>query len=170
LLSGAGRGKLLGRGMTRALFVLAPLFGVWETFAEEDRSEDYRGRKIIETVAAEAERGSTVLHHRGAVWYLLLVEERRQDLIIADPWYPSWTRYQDIVWPRDAGLSTEHLERGEGGRRSGVTLATEALAETGGPVYLIDQPALNAANFYQAGYGFEVVEEGILYRLVPPGG
>lgn len=169
LLSEARRWELLGRGAIGALVALAPLFGVWETFAEEDRSEDYRGRKIIETVAAKAERGSTVLHHRGAVWYLLLVEERRQDLTIADPWYPSWTRYQDIVWPRNAGLSTEYLKRGKGDR-SGVTLAAEALAETGEPVYLIDQPTMDAATFYQAGYGFEAVEEGILYRLVPPGG
>ena len=149
--------------------MLAPLFGVWATFAEEDRSEDYRGRKIIETVAAEAKRGSTVLHHRDAIWYLVLVEERRQDLTIADSWCPSWTRHQDIVWPRDAGLTTEYLERGEGDR-SGVPLATEALVESGAPVYLIDQPALNAASFYRAGYGLRAVEEGALYRLIPPGG
>lgn len=167
LLRMAGREATLSRGVVGTLLVLAPLFGVWETFSEEDRSEDYEGRRIIETVAAEAERGSTVLHHRGAVWYLILVEGRRQDLTIADPWYPSWTRHQDIVWPRDAGLTTEYLERGEGDR-SGVTLATEALAESDDPVYLIDQPAVNVVRFYRAGYRFEAVEEGVLYRLVPP--
>jgi len=50
-------------------------------------------------VADNAAPGATVLHHRSSLWYMVLVEERRQDLTLVDPFKTSWIRYNDIVWP-----------------------------------------------------------------------
>ena len=72
-----------GRLVLAVLCVLAvalPLYGLWDTYAEVDRSGDYHGRKIIETVAQQTKPGATILHHRSPLSYMVLVEQRRKDL------------------------------------------------------------------------------------------
>jgi hypothetical protein len=147
--------------------VLLPLWGVWHTYAHNDMSEDYMGRRIIETVAEKTEPDSTVLHHRGSVWYMVLVEKRRRDLTIIDPWFPSWKRHTDIVWPDDIDVVTTNLRYGTNDY-TGVSTAREA-AENG-PVYILDQDSAGPENFREAGFDIVRVEKGILYELVPPGG
>jgi hypothetical protein len=51
-------------GVLSVALVLLPLPGVPDTYARNDRSGDYRGRKTIEDVAENAAPGATVLHHR----------------------------------------------------------------------------------------------------------
>jgi hypothetical protein len=146
--------------------LLVPLFGVRETYAEVDRSEDYRGREIVEAVAENAAPNATVLHHRSELWYLVLVEERRQDLTLIDPWYPSWHRYTDIVWPDDIDLVTSNLRWGTSDY-TGVASAREAAKR--GPVYILNQESAGPQNFYDAGFG-TVHVEATLFELVPPDG
>ena len=62
--------------------VVSPLLGSGETLREVDRSEDYRGRVIMDSVAREAEPGATVLHHRSPLDYMILVDGRREDLTL----------------------------------------------------------------------------------------
>jgi hypothetical protein len=157
--------RVVVMGVVSGVLLALPLLGLPEAYAANDRSQDYRGQRIIETVAENAEPNSTVLHHRSALWYMVLVEERRQDLRMIDPWYPSWTRYTDIVWPED-------LDAAETERRYGVSddtgvNAARAAAEDG-PVYILDQEGNGFRNFYDAGFRTLRVE-GILYRLIPPG-
>ena len=56
--------------------LLLPLAGVWDTYANNDMSGDYRGREILEDVAENAERNAIILHHRSNLYYLVLVEKR----------------------------------------------------------------------------------------------
>jgi 4-amino-4-deoxy-L-arabinose transferase-like glycosyltransferase len=63
-----------------AVVVVLPLLGVGETYREVDRSQDYRGREIIEAVAEDAKPNATILHHRSPLDYMILVEGRRRDV------------------------------------------------------------------------------------------
>lgn len=145
--------------------LVVPLLGAPEAYAANDRSDDYRGARVIETVAEKTEPNSTILHHRSCLWYMVLVEERRQDLRIIDPWYPSWTRHTDIVWPED--LDAAATERRYGiSDDTGVNAARKAAED--GPVYILDQEGNGFHHFYDAGFRTLYVE-GILYRLIPPG-
>jgi hypothetical protein len=74
---------------------------MWISYGAMDRSDAYEGRRAVEAVARNAERGATVLHHRSPLWYMVLVEERRQDLTLVDPFCTSWDRRTDLVWPDD---------------------------------------------------------------------
>ena len=150
-----------------AVLLLLPLWGVWETYAENDMSNDRTGQRINDIIAEKTARDSTVLHHRGSVWYLTLVEERREDLTLIDPWYPSWKRDRDIVWPDDIDSTTTHLRYGTNDY-TGVSTAFEA-AENGA-VYIMDQESAGAQNFRDAGFEIVRVERGVLYELVPPNG
>src|SRR5215207_3410563 len=60
----------------------AVLVGVGETYREVDRSQDYRGREIIEAVAEKAKPDATILHHRSPLDYMILVEGRRRDVTL----------------------------------------------------------------------------------------
>ena len=148
-----------------ALVVLLPLAGVGETYAENDMSDAYEGRETIEAVAEKVEKGATVLHHRSEVWYLVLVERRRQDLTIIDPWPPGRVRYTDIVWPDDIDLVTTNLRYGTNDH-TGVSTAKEAAEE--GPVYILEQESAGSHNFYEAGFRTDRLE-GELFELIPPG-
>ena len=67
----------------------------------------YRGRKEIEAVADNAAPNATILHHRSSMWYMVLVEKRRRDLTIVDPFFHNKeVAYADIVWPDDIDLAT----------------------------------------------------------------
>lgn len=90
----------LGRGAAVAALSLAALaFALWDvddTYRQVDRSEDYRGRKMIETVAEETKPDAAILHHRSSLNYMYLVEKRRTDIrlvnYVADPRPPGIVR------------------------------------------------------------------------------
>lgn len=151
-----------------ALVLLSPLARVPETRAEEDRSGDYRGRIILETVASQAEPDATVLHHRSSLWYLVLVEERRQDLTLVDPFETSWVRHTDLVWPGDLDAAESAARYGTDDL-SGVETAT--IAAERGPVYLLRQASggrRDLEDFREAGFRVETVDDnGVLYELTP---
>ena len=149
-----------------ALALLLPLAVAREAYAENDRSGDYRGREVVEVVAENAEEGATILHHRSELWYLVLVEKRRQDLTIVDPFAHnvkiSWA---DLVWPDDQNLAATDEKWGINDL-TGVSTAREAASR--GPAYVMAQDDVNPFSFEEA--GFRVVQvEGPLYELVPPG-
>ncbi len=150
---------------TSTVLVLLPLYGVWDTYSKNDMSDADRGRKIIDTVASKARPDSTIIHHRSSLWYMVLIEERRQDLTIIDPWRPDWDRHTDIVWPDDIDAATTERRYGVGGF-AGVNPARKS-AEYG-PVYILDQEGNDFPSFYDAGFRTLHVE-GALYRLIPPG-
>ena len=135
-------------------------------YGKVDRSGDLEGREIIEDVAENALPDATILHHRSTLWYMVLVEERRRDLTLLSPWYPSWHRYTDLVWPDDIDRTTTNL-RWSTNDYTGVGAAEEA-AERNRPVYILDQPSAGPQNFYDAGWR-TIKVEGSLYELVPPG-
>ncbi len=135
-------------------------------YRKVDRSNDFTGREIIEDVAGHALPNSTILHHRSSLWYMVLVEKRRRDLTLVSPWYPSWRRYTDLVWPDDIDRATTNL-RWATNDFTGVGAAEEA-AERNRPVYILDQPSAGPQNFYDAGWQ-TIKVEGSLFELVPPG-
>lgn len=144
-----------GRSMVAALSVAMlalPLIGVGETYRQENLSDDYRGRGTIEAVAEHTEPGSTVLHYRSPLWYMVLVEERRQDLTLVASFNAPWTRYQDIVWPepKEPELTARYRED-----TTGVWAVREGLKE--GRVYVLAQESANPEALRNAGYRFEEV-------------
>ncbi len=148
-----------------SLMLALPLIGVREAYAEHDRSGYFGGRKVMEAVAGNVKRGATVLHHRSPLWYMVLVEGRRRDLTLIDPFCTSWDRHTDIVWP-DPISAAEAAERYGTDDTTGVGTARRA-AENG-PVYLLVNVRSSLKPFREA--GFDVVpvgREGSLYELVP---
>jgi hypothetical protein len=159
--------KEVAVGTVSVALVLMPLFGVWESYASNDLSGDYRGRQILEDVAENAARNATILHHRSNLYYLVLVEKRRRDLTLVDPfWHNRDIGYADIVWPADVDLATANRLYGTDDF-SGVTAAEKAAEK--GPVYIINQEDINPSGLYEAGWRTSQVE-GALYRLIPPSG
>ena len=153
-------------GLVCAALLVVPLVGVRETAAANDMSEANLGREQVEAVAEKAAPNATVLHHRSSLWYLVLVERRRQDLTLVDPFrHNTEAEYADIVWPAD--LNLEQTDRRYGTDDfSGVTSAR--MAAERGPVYLLPSAYVPDPERYEAA-GFKVVEveENILYRLIP---
>jgi 4-amino-4-deoxy-L-arabinose transferase-like glycosyltransferase len=147
-----------------SVVVLAlPFIGVRDTYGEVDRSHDYEGRRAIEAVARNVEPGATVLHHRSSLWYMVLVERRRRDLTLIDPFETSWVRFNDIVWPDplDAAQSAARYKTDD---VTGVQTAREAAKS--GPVYVLDPESSSQ----QREGGFNMVrasENARLYELVP---
>ncbi|MEJ7814427.1 MAG: DUF2723 domain-containing protein [Rubrobacter sp.] len=147
-----------------ALMLVVPLSGVRDSYAAHDRSEDYGGRKKIEAVAGNVEKGATVLHHRSPLWYMVLVEGRRRDLTLADPFCTSWDRHTDVVWP-DQISAVEAADRYGTADTTGVESAREGARK--GPVYLLANDRARLEVFRDA--GFDVVPVGkapLLYELV----
>ena len=165
LLRGSAFLKRTALAVFSALLAALPLVGLKQTYVEEDRSGDYRGREVIETVAEHADQGATVLHYRSPLWYMVLVEERRRDLTLVAAFNTPWTRYQDIVWPNPENPETTARYRED---TTGVWATRKALKQ--GAVYILDQQSASPAALREAGYGFrEVDEDGGLYRIVPAG-
>jgi hypothetical protein len=159
----AGRATL---GLLCVALLLLPLLGVRETAATNDMSEANLGREQVEAVADKAAPNATILHHRSSMWYLVLVERRRQDLTLVDPFqHNTEAEYADIVWPADLSLAETDRRYGTDDL-TGVTSAR--MAAERGPVYLLPSALVPDPERYEA-VGFEVVEveENILYRLVP---
>ncbi|HEV2094690.1 MAG TPA: DUF2723 domain-containing protein [Rubrobacter sp.] len=159
----AGRAAL---GLLCAALLVVPLVGARETSAANDMSEANLGREQVEAVAEKAAPNATILHHRSSLWYLVLVERRRQDLTLVDPFrHNKNAEYADIVWP--AELNLEETDRRYGTDDfSGLTSAR--MAAERGPVYLLPSAFVPDPERYE-NYGFRVVEveENILYRLIP---
>ena len=154
-------------GVLSAMLLVLPLLDVTETSAKNDMSDVYRGRKEIEAVADNAAPNATILHHRSSMWYMVLVERRRRDLTIVDPFFHNKeVAYADIVWPDDIDLATTDRRYGTDDL-SGVTTAKKAAKE--GRVYVLDQGATNPERFQNAGFEVVPVRAGLLYELVPPG-
>jgi hypothetical protein len=168
LVSGSPRvlkGTILG--VLSAMLLVLPLLGVSETYVKNDMSGVYRGRKEIEAVADNAAPNATILHHRSSMWYMVLVEKRRRDLTIVDPFFHNKeVAYADIVWPDDIDLATTDRRYGTDDL-SGVSTAKKAAKE--GRVYLLDQGSTNPERFRNAGFEVVPVRAGLLYELVPRG-
>jgi hypothetical protein len=159
------KGAILG--VLSAMVLFLPLLGVGGTYANVDMSGVYRGRKEIEAVADNAAPNATILHHRSSMWYMVLVEGRRRDLTIVDPFFHNTeVAYADIVWPDDIDLATTDRRYGTDDL-SGVSTAIKAARE--GRVYLLDQGSADLWRFEDAGFRVVPVRAGLLYELVPPG-
>ena len=147
------------------LMLIMPLVGVREAYVAHDRSGDFGARKSIETVASDVKQNATILHHRSPLWYMVLVERRRRDLTLIDPFCTSWDRHTDVVWP-------EGVDAAEAAKRYGTddTTGVEAArkASSHGPAYLLANARSSLEPFREA--GFDVVPVGrdhLLYELVP---
>lgn len=161
---GPGRAALV---LLSVALVLLPLVGVADAFANNDSSSDYRGREVIEDVAENAAPDAAILHHRSELWYMVLVEKRRQDLTLVDPfWHNRNIGYADIVWPDDLDLPATDRRYGTDDF-SGITAAQ--IAAKKGPVYIVKQDDVNFGGLHEA--RFRTVQvSGSLYRLVAPTG
>src|SRR5215213_11269701 len=147
------------------VMLAVPLVGVREAYAAHDRSGDFGGRRTIEAVARYAKRDATILHHRSPLWYMVLVERRRRDLTLIDPFCTSWDRHTDVVWP-DPISAAKAASRYGTDDTTGVEAARKAAKD--GPVYLLANARSNLEPFREA--GFDVVpvgKSGLLYELVP---
>lgn len=141
-----GAGEALARMRDRGPRVLVPtagllvlvavLAGIPEAYADADRSGDYRGREIVESVADGTKPGSTVLYHGRSLHYMQLVEGRRKDLTLEDPFY-----------------TEDWVERAERASRRGA-------------VYVLYPGATNTRLYGEAGYRLEPVKDGMLYEVV----
>jgi hypothetical protein len=161
--SRAPKGVVLG-ALSVALLLL-PLLGLGATYTKNDMSEDYRGQQIIETVAQNAKPNATILHQRSNLWYMVLVEKRRRDLTLVDPfWHNRNISYTDIVWPADVDLATANRLYGTDDF-TGVTAAKKAAEK--GPVYILSQDDVNPGGLYEAGFR-TVHVKGALWQLIPP--
>jgi hypothetical protein len=163
--SGRARGAILG--VLSLMTLCLPLLGAAGTYAQVDMSGVYRGRQEIEAVADNAAPHATILHHRSSMWYMVLVEGRRRDLTIVDPFFHNTeVAYADLVWPDDIDLATTDRRYGTDDL-SGVSAAKKAAKK--GRVYLLDQGSTNPEPFQNAGFEVVIVKKGLLYELVPPG-
>jgi len=149
------------------LMLVVPLSGVRDSYAAHDRSADYGGRRMIEAVVGNVEKGATVLHHRSLLWYMVLVEGKRRDLTLMDPFCTSWDRHTDVVWP-DQISAAEAADRYGTDDTTGVEAARRAAGT--GRVYLLANGRARFEPFRRAGFDVVPVEEsGFLYELVPRG-
>ncbi len=166
LLGGIGRLPAgAGALAVAALLLFLPLASLPGAYARNDMSGYYRGREIIETVVRRVEPGATVLHHRSNLWYLVLVEGRRRDLTLVDPFrHNKKVGYADLVWPAEMDLKTTDRVYGTDDL-SGLKAAR--IAARKGPVYLLAQEEADPRPFREAGWRVIRVE-GPLYRLLPP--
>jgi Protein of unknown function (DUF2723) len=154
-------------GVLSIAILLLPLSNVTDAYARNDRSGDYRGRQVIRDVAENAAPNATILHHRSELWYMVLVEKRRRDLTLVDPFrHNRDVGYADIVWPDDLDLPTTDRRYGTDDF-SGVTAAK--IAADKGPVFIIDQDDVNFGGLRKAGFR-TIHVSGSLYELIAPAG
>lgn len=77
--SSSQNGALAALGASLMVLSL-PFFGLQGTFLGVDRSQDYQGRQTIEAVEREVEPGAAIFHHRSPLFYMVLIENRREDV------------------------------------------------------------------------------------------
>ena len=153
-------------GLLCVALLVIPLIGVRETSAANDMSGANLGREQVDAVAEKTAPNATILHHRSSMWYLALVERRRQDLTLVDPYlHNTKVEYADIVWPADIDLATTNRRYGTNDFSGGTSAR---IAAKKGPVYLLTSSYIPEPARYEA-FGFKVVEveKDILYRLIP---
>jgi hypothetical protein len=98
---------------------------------------------------------------------MVLVERRRRDLTLIDPFCTSWDRYTDVVWPDGVSASEAADDYGTDDT-TGVEAALKATKN--GPVYLLSNARSSLEPFREAGFDVVPVEKGaFLYELVPEG-
>jgi Protein of unknown function (DUF2723) len=136
--------------------------GAREDYPLVDRSRDLEGRRILETVAEKTAPNATVLHHRSPLPYMILVEERREDLTLVSPWYPS--RNPQRVWSA-SGAPDDEFPSVKSVGSNGV--ADARVASRKGPVYTLDD-SLDLCNFQNTGFSVIRVEGDLLFEIVPP--
>jgi hypothetical protein len=167
---GRGSPRIAGAAAFAAVsgaLLLLPLIGVRETYAANDWSKNYTAARTLDTVAQNAERNATVLHMRSPLWYMVIVEKRRRDLTLVDPFQPVQPgKYNDVVWPADLGPKESSRIYGTGGN-NGVGAARKAAER--GPVYLLADPYMNLGPLREAGFQTKLIGNDF-YKLIPPGG
>jgi hypothetical protein len=136
--------------------------GIGEDYTLVDRSQDLEGRRILETVAEKTAPNATVLHHRSPLPYMIVVEERRKDLTLVSPWYPS--RNPQRVWSA-SGAPDDEFPSAKSVSSTGV--ADARVAARKGPVYTLGD-GLELCNFQNTGFSVIRVEGDLLYEIVPP--
>ena len=162
--SRAGPGRILLASLS-VLALALPLLGAWNDYDERDRSGNQGGRRAVEAVARNAERDATVLHHRSPLWYMVLVEERRRDLTLVDPFCTSWDRRTDLVWPDDLNAA-QSAARFDTDDTTGAETARRAAED--GPVYVLRHGRVDLDRFRKAGFDVAPVgKDDLLYELVP---
>jgi Protein of unknown function (DUF2723) len=163
-------GPVAGRTILIVLSLLMlaiPFVGVCGAYEAHDRSGDFGGRKTIDAVAGNVKPGATILHHRSPLWYMVLVERRRRDLTLIDPFCTSWDRHTDVVWPEGVSASQAAKRYGTGDT-TGVEAALKAAKK--GPVYLLANARSSLEPFREAGFDVVPVGRGhLLYELVSRG-
>ena len=168
-----GRGS--PKGVYRTVLVsvcagllLLPFAGVREAYAANDYSQNREAAGMLDTVADSAERDATILHLRSPLWYMVIVEQRRRDLTLVDPFQNSEPgRYNDVIWPGDYTPQESERIYGARGDTTGVEAARKAAGR--GPVYLLAHEGLDTQPLREA--GFRLVPQGdSFYKLIPPEG
>ena len=144
------------------LLLYLAVSGVREDYPLVDRGQDLEGRRILETVAEKTAPNATVLHHRSPLPYMIVVEERREDLTLVSPWYPS--RNPQRVWSA-SGAPDEEFPSVKSVGSNGV--ADTRVASRKGPVYTLGD-GLDLCNFQNTGFSVIRVEGDLLYEIVPP--
>ena len=144
------------------LLLYLAVSGAREDYPLVDRSRDMEGRRILETVAEKTAPNATVLHHRSPLPYMILVEERREDLTLVSPWYPS--RNPQRVWSA-SGAPDDEFPSAKSVGSNGV--ADARVASRKGPVYTLGD-GLDLCNFQNTGFSVIRVEGDLLYEIVPP--
>jgi hypothetical protein len=179
LFVAVGAGKILD-GIERLLVTSPPLLrtaapilisipllylavsDIGEDYPLVDRSRDLEGRRILETVAEKTAPNATVLHHRSPLPYMIVVEERREDLTLISPWYPS--RNPQRVWSTSGAPDDEYPTAKSVGSNG---VADARVASRKGPVYTLGD-GLDLCNFQNTGFSVIRVEGDLLYEIVPP--
>ncbi len=162
------RTPLLLRRITPLLLSIALLYlavaDIGEDYSLEDRSQDLKGRRIVEAVAEKTAPNATILHHRSPLPYMILVEERRADLTLVSPWYPS--RNPMRVWSASSTPDNEYPTEESVGSNG---VADARVAARKGPVYALEN-SVDLCDFQNTGFSVVRVEGDLLYEIVPPGG
>jgi hypothetical protein len=105
-----------------AVAALATALLVPTTWREVDRSDDFKGRQMIDAVVGHAGPNATVLYHGRTLDYMQVVEGKRRDVRLVDPFY-----------------SGEWVGEAERGLRRG-------------PTYVMNPGATNIEDYRRAGY------------------
>ncbi|HEV2744199.1 MAG TPA: membrane protein, partial [Rubrobacter sp.] len=99
------------------------------------------------------------------LWFTVLVEERRRDLTLVDPFCTSWDRRTDLVWPDDLTAPRSAARYGTDAT-TGVEAARKAASR--GPVYVLDHGRVDYDRFRRAGFDVDPVDEGSPLRELLP--
>lgn len=70
--------------LVSVVILVSPFLGVSETYQKVDRSDDYYGRYLMNTVAEKTKPNATILHHRSPLYYMILIDHLREDLTLVN--------------------------------------------------------------------------------------